>query len=444
LAARAPARAPAVIPLESTAADQELDRSARLGHRPWPLVLSTATVIGLASFWWLSSPPTAAPRATASEATAADPAQRYLDRADALFALQRTDKFDAALDEYMKALGFHESDAHILASIARVHAVWAQELRFGVEDERTPAAPESAQRAQWLNTQADLHAEQALRHAETAAQKNPTNVEAQVALADARRLTRDVRGAREELRRARAEERSPDAETLRVAALLAIAEANGDARAGRALAAQAASLAPDLLRVRLLLGRCALADGDLESARQIARELLARDAQLPGALALSQLVSRPSEPPAAEPAPRPAETDATGAAHAENLSHEGYITRGQSALESGQVSLAKRMFEQALFIRPSSAPAHTGLGYVALEKGRPQLAIEHFQAAARGGSDDAYIGLGEAYRRVGRNREALRAYQSYLSRSPSGDQLSIARAQVERLGEELGKARKQP
>jgi regulator of sirC expression with transglutaminase-like and TPR domain len=89
-----------------------------------------------------------------------------------------------------------------------------------------------------------------------------------------------------------------------------------------------------------------------------------------------------------------------------------------------------------LFIRPNSSQAHTGLGYVALEKGRPQLAAEHFVAATRAGNDDALIGLGDAYRRLQRPRDALRAYQNYLAHNPNGRQVSIARAQVERLSEE--------
>jgi tetratricopeptide (TPR) repeat protein len=136
--------------------------------------------------------------------------------------------------------------------------------------------------------------------------------------------------------------------------------------------------------------------------------------------------------------------EAASANASDTLSHEAYISRAQALLETGQITAAKRHFEQALFVRPNSNQAHTGLGYVALEKNRPQLAIEHFTAAMRSGNDDALIGLGDAYRRLGRNREALRAYQNYLSRKPNGDQVSIARAQVDRLGDELGLARKSP
>jgi regulator of sirC expression with transglutaminase-like and TPR domain len=81
---------------------------------------------------------------------------------------------------------------------------------------------------------------------------------------------------------------------------------------------------------------------------------------------------------------------------------------------------------------------------VALEKGRPQLAAEHFVAATRVGNDDALIGLGDAYRRMSRSRDALRAYQNYLTRNPNGRYASIAQAQVERLSEESGRPKKAP
>ena len=83
------------------------------------------------------------------------------------------------------------------------------------------------------------------------------------------------------------------------------------------------------------------------------------------------------------------------------------------------------------------------MGYVALEKGRPQLAAEHFQSAARAGNEDALIGLADAYRRLGRPRDALRTYQNYLNRFPNGKQISIARAQAERLTEEIAARRNQ-
>jgi predicted Zn finger-like uncharacterized protein len=372
-----------------------------------------------------------------------DPSGQFLARADEAFATHRIEHFEQAITEYTKTLAFHENDAHVLSSLSRVYAVWTQELRFKQQaDDREPEKTKDVARraTQVANaSQAQQLAEKAKGFAETAARKNPGNGEAEVALSDALRLTNNLVGARSELDHALATDKDPNAETLRVAALLAIDEAGGDARAGLALASQACAKEPELLRTQILLARCLVGDGDLVGARYHLRAVTTRDRDHPSALAVERLIALLSDTSTARDA-AVAQSDKPAVdeppVQYDNLSHEGYITRGTTLLEAGQVGAAKRMFEQALFIRPNSSQAHTGLGYVALEKGRPQLAAEHFVAATRAGNDDALIGLGDAYRRLQRPRDALRAYQNYLAHNPNGRQVSIARAQVERLSEE--------
>lgn len=374
-----------------------------------------------------------------------DPTAEFVARADAAFATHRIQHFEDAITEYVKALAFHESDPHILSSISRVYAVWAQELAFKVQLSAKQVGRKDLDRRSEivaLEKEQRQLAEQAKRYAETAARKNPGNEEAEIALADALRLTGNLVAARSELDRARTTESTPSGETLRVAALLAIDEAKGDMRAGVKLASQAVAQEPELIRTRLLLARALLADGDLDGVRYHLSAVETRDRGHPGVLSVQQLIELLQAPPK----PLDAGTDAGPQAKPvvdpdappENLSHEGYISRGQFLLEQGEVAAAKRMFEQALFIKPSSAKAHTGLGYVALEKGRAQLAVEHFLPAARAGNLEALIGLGDAYRRLNRPRDALKAYQNYLSREPNGARSNIARAQVERLTDELG------
>jgi tetratricopeptide (TPR) repeat protein len=399
-------------------------------------LVSTALAIST----WLLWPMPPHPRQTIRPE---DPSGQFLARADEAFATHRIEHFEQAITEYTKTLAFHENDAHVLSSLSRVYAVWTQELRFKQQaDDREPEKTKDVARraTQVANaSQAQQLAEKAKGFAETAARKNPGNGEAEVALSDALRLTNNLVGARSELDHALATDKDPNAETLRVAALLAIDEAGGDARAGLALASQACAKEPELLRTQILLARCLVGDGDLVGARYHLRAVTTRDRDHPSALAVERLIELLSETSASRDAAvaqgdKPAVDEPP--VQYDNLSHEGYITRGQTLLEAGQVSAAKRMFEQALFIRPNSSQAHTGLGYVALEKGRPQLAAEHFVAAARAGNDDALIGLGDAYRRLQRPRDALRAYQNYLTHNPNGRQVSIARAQVERLSEE--------
>jgi predicted Zn finger-like uncharacterized protein len=382
-------------------------------------------------------------------APATDPTAEFIARADAAFATHRLQHFEEAVTDYTKALAFHESDPHILSSLSRVYAVWAQETRFKAQGLRQLSRNDVAQRSELaaLDKEQRQLAEQAKRYAENAARKNPGNEEAEIALADALRLNGNLVAARSELDRARATQTTQSGETLRVAALLAIDEAKGDLRAGTKLASQAVAQEPELIRTRLLLARCLVADGDKEGARYQLSAVQTRDRSHPGALLVLQELDRPADPTPA-PAPAPPTAGESPSAepdfdieHLERLKYDELITRGQRMLETGNVALAKRMFEQALFTRPSSGAAHTGLGYVALEKGRPQLAVEHFLPAARAGNLDALIGLGDAYRRIERPRDALKAYQKYLTRDPNGKHASIARSQVERLTDTAGGAR---
>jgi predicted Zn finger-like uncharacterized protein len=432
----------------------------------WALVI-IATVLAFGT--WLTWP-MFENRHPANASKQDDPAIEFLARADSAFATHREQRFEEALTDYTKALAFHENDPHVLSSISRVWGVWSQELATRAEllAKETGASPDLERRSQLLalNKQARDFAEQAKRYAENAARKNPGNEEAEVALADALRLTGNLVSARSELDRAQNNESSPSGETLRVAALLAIAEANGDLRKGLPFASQAVAQDPELIRARLLLARCLIADGDLTAARFQLAAVSTKDRSHPGVLALEQLAQTQSvgdtqlkvdagtakesvgdSPVASSRNDKDKDGDKDkdkdkDEGNFDNLSHEAYIARGQKMLESGQVTNAKRMFEQALFIRPSSAEAHLGLGYVALEKGRTRLAVEHFQEAKKDGNAEALIGLGEAYRRMNRPREALRAYQSYVADHARGPQIGIAKAQVERLTEEAGAGKK--
>ncbi len=380
-----------------------------------------------------------------------DPTAEFVARGDAAFATHRIQHFQDAITEYVKALAFHESDPHILSSVSRVYAVWAQELVW--KGKTLGAAGNTSKdldrhsEALALDKEQRQLAEQAKRYGETAARKNPGNEEAEVALADALRLTGNLVAARSELDRARATESVASAETLRVAALLAVDEAGGDLRAGLKLASQAVAQEPECIRTRLLLARALVADADAAGARYHLNAVAMRDRSHPGIAAVEQELDRPAASASGSDAGTDAGSSAAAARKAaaaaelnEPMTYEAYIARGKAMLERGEVTTAQRLFEQALFVHPMSASAHTGLGYVALEKGRPALAIEHFLPATRAGNSEAFIGLGDAYRRMGKLREALRAYQSYLSHEPSGAQANIARTQIDRLNEQLGSA----
>jgi predicted Zn finger-like uncharacterized protein len=144
--------------------------------------------------------------------------------------------------------------------------------------------------------------------------------------------------------------------------------------------------------------------------------------------------------------PRATATSTGGTATAASSSsggprgYEALLREADQRLEYGDVRRARALYEQALRDRPGSAEASTGLGFVMLADGNARAAIEHFQRAGATGHADAYIGLGDAYRRLGQREDALGAYEAYLDRSPGGARASIARRQAERLRSEIAAA----
>ena len=458
--------------------DLEAPLRARSRFGVWLVFGISAAVAGAIGFVVSQRPPEVTPEVEPDERVRA-----YLQRGDAALASHVPARFDEAIAEYTKALAFHADDAHILSSISRVYAVWSQWLNFRIRA-LTDAGSKAQNQIDALRQEARRLADQAKLYGERAAQRNPGNEEASVALSDALRLTSNLVAARAELDRARATEGVAPAETLRVAALLAIDEANGEFRAGRALAEQAVARDPNMVRARTLLARCLIADGDLEGARMhldaarnsddahptidAVRAEIARVEQLvkqpvtevEPAVAAADAVERPAEPmpakvepteaqpvtPAeAKPAERKPETKPSRApergprapAAPPAGDPDDLVQKGEVALERGAVQQAQRLFEDALQIQPGMPRARTGLGYVALERSQPRLAVKYFAPAAKGGNPEALIGLGDAYRRLGRMRDALVAYKEYLDRYPRGERRSIAQRQIELLTEQL-------
>jgi predicted Zn finger-like uncharacterized protein len=402
-------------------------------------VLALLLAGGAASAWLTVQRPT-------PTTPAQDSITLQLDEADAALASHRRARFNDGVVAYGKALAAYPIDPHVLSSISRTYAVWAQEVRFELEDLEQRASPPPLDHRERLRAELQRLTSQARDFAERAARKNPGNEEAEVALADALRLAGNLVAARSELDRARATEPTPEAETLRVAALLAIAEAQGNQTAGRALAEQAVQRDPDLIRTRELLLRILAALDDLTGARRELDAVRTLDPEHPLLPALAALVARAEARIAAEAErKRAVEAEALAAlASSEELESEtepsGYrelVKRGELQLERGAVAQAKLTFGKALALQPKGAEAKTGLGYVALENGNPELAIRLFRGPAGDAHPDALIGLGDAYRRLGRLRDALQQYRAYQRRYPNGQRASIARRQIELLQEQV-------
>lgn len=387
-----------------------------------------------------------------------DPAAPFLARADAALATHDLRQFSDAVTDYTKALAFNERDAVALTRISRTHAVWAEALENLAQWEPMRALDARAERKR--------HMVSSRNNAELALRAKPDDLEAEVALADALRLEGNIVAAREHLTRAHEPSARSSAESLRVASLLAHDESDGDLSQALQLAARAVEADPRMIRTQLLAGSLLLAANDLSAARERARQILSQhpshklavlllsviEAKAVAASATSGAQATPTPTPPtettqAQTAIEPGETEEASNADGKPTpampelptGYDDLIRRGESLLERGSVRVAKEAFQRALALRPGSPPALTGLGYIALERGDTAGAIRHFTPASVAGFGDALIGLGDTYRRLGRNEDALSAYERYLNRFPNGPRASIAGRQAERLREEFGR-----
>ncbi|RLB47232.1 MAG: hypothetical protein DRJ42_25875, partial [Deltaproteobacteria bacterium] len=402
-----------------------------------------------------------------------DPAAEFVSRGEAAIALDHQAAYEDAIEEFTEANGVSERDVAVLTGLCRAHGALAQELAFRASDLAARSAVDTenaslAGEAATLRREQTSHADDARRFGEDAVRIDPNDISAIVALADALRLTGDLGGAQSHLDRARTlESQEPDeSDELRyVSALFTLP--TPEAPPGPALDASrsAATAAPTLHRARLLYARALLATGDVAGARGEVDAVLGavsghpraqrlRDAMdqgiPPAAPVVAALdggtadagtvtVADTGPPPSADPASPIAPVANTGTPSGEGSApprgrdYGWYVEHGDELAERGDIGRARAMYEAALAKRPGGSEAETGLGYVMLETGNANAAVGRFQAAARHGYAAAFIGLGDAYRRLHQNDNALAAYRDYLSRLPNGPAAYTARRQIEQL-----------
>ncbi|HJL39041.1 MAG TPA: tetratricopeptide repeat protein, partial [Polyangiaceae bacterium LLY-WYZ-15_(1-7)] len=440
------------------------------------LILLLAGGIGVALQWDVVGP--------ALGLGGGDPAEGFLAAGDAALARGSEEGFAEAIEEYTRASAHDERDPRVLVALSRAHAAWAQALRFQAADLEARAVddPSRAGEAARVRAEAEEHAEAAMRHAEEMGRMHPANPEAELVLADAARLGGDLDEAQRHLDRASEMFEEPTAEFHLVRALLAADQA-GDPAAAKDSAAAAVAADGGLLRARLVLARAELAGRDVAAARRALEAVLEAEADQPRARALLRAIdeglppappvvelgdagladagtegaSEPSEPSEPGEAPTrddgrddarddgaegrtPDRTERPAGAPPRGRDYSWYIRQGDALLERGNPSDAEEHYEAAMEIRPGGVEAMTGLGYVALNQGRAAEAARYFRPAARADYGEAYIGLGDAYRRMGRREDALQTYRAYLASRPNGTQASIARRQVAALEAEVGGA----
>jgi predicted Zn finger-like uncharacterized protein len=115
---------------------------------------------------------------------------------------------------------------------------------------------------------------------------------------------------------------------------------------------------------------------------------------------------------------------------------DGLMDRARKAQERGRVGEARQLLLEALSSRPDNPEALASLGWCDMDESNFPRAISYFRRSltAYGGYADARYGLGLALERSGQKDDALRVYQEYITRHPSGRQTAIVKQRIEQLG----------
>ena len=126
--------------------------------------------------------------------------------------------------------------------------------------------------------------------------------------------------------------------------------------------------------------------------------------------------------------------------HARRSDIDTILKDAKRARERDKPEKARDLYHDALDIDKRNIEAVTGLGWALMSMGRTESASVQFRRAISINSnyEDAYIGLGRAERAKGNLHEALKVYEGYLSRFPTGKKASIARYQRDQIRKALG------
>ncbi|MEE2787808.1 MAG: tetratricopeptide repeat protein [Myxococcota bacterium] len=108
---------------------------------------------------------------------------------------------------------------------------------------------------------------------------------------------------------------------------------------------------------------------------------------------------------------------------------------GSRLLERGRVSAAKTKFESAAKLRPKAPEPHANLGWCAIETKAYANAIRSFKKSLilQPRFSDGLFGLGYAYEKKGRSKDAAAAYRRYLQHYPRGKENRMVRHRLQQL-----------
>ncbi len=239
----------------------------------------------------------------------------------------------------------------------------------------------------------------------------PSNPRAHYNLANERRDTGDADGAvsayREALRLAPADLRSH----VNLATLLAT---EGRLAEARVHADVAVRLDAKSERARNILGRVLFQQGELDGAERELREALrlrADDGAVHKNLALV-LAARGDLAGAIEPLQRAVRLQPRA---------DTWQMLGEMLRQTNRLGEARASFEAALALEPERAMARFHLADLLVLAGEVEAAVPHYEAAVRGlpRTLPPLFNLGMALRKLGRNEEAMRAFEAVLRIEPN-------------------------
>ena len=115
---------------------------------------------------------------------------------------------------------------------------------------------------------------------------------------------------------------------------------------------------------------------------------------------------------------------------------EMLIGIGNEMFDAGRPQLAIPAYEKALSIKPDNADVHTDLGIMYRDAGKIEQAVQHFQEAMRidPRHENSSYNLGVVLLHNRRDFPgAIKAWEDYLARFPSGQHAQLVRDQLAKL-----------
>ncbi|MCK9522216.1 MAG: tetratricopeptide repeat protein, partial [Proteobacteria bacterium] len=375
------------------------------------------------------------------------------------FLLDTPAAWERADKNFQRVLELSPQHPQALASLAQLHAVWAQHLYDADVDARwdahaqgqapTPQIDKNTQRFESRLTTAQQWATRAVREAADLP-------DAHLAMADVLRLRGDLEGAQQHLQAL--PKNSHNAEYHYVHALFLLASGTHVDHVTREL--EAALPVPPSLRMLYRIARLQAAQQQHNEARATLERILLLNAKHDPSRTLMERLNRNLPIALAKPPQPSADTSSDTASDEEQLARADgtdsalsapitdvdddataedtariKLARAMRMQERGNWSEAARLYGDVLSVEPSNLDALVGMGYAQLELRATGQAIAHFRRAL--GQNAAYgpavSGMGDAYRAQGQNDEAIKWYQRYLDAHPNGSQASHAQRHLTAL-----------